>query len=95
MTLTAFAAVGTTQSADERLWMLQLGYFSNLQNALDLKEQLTDAGFEIETISTGDAGEQIYRVIAGWADDPEKFDSLRNRIQDAIGERGYVLENPY
>ncbi len=95
MTLTAYGAVGTTQSADERAWMLQLGYFSNLQNALDLKEQLTDAGFETETIATGDAGEQIYRVIAGWADDPENFDSLRNRIQDAIGERGYVLENPY
>lgn len=75
--------------------MLQLGYFSNLQNALDFKDQLVEAGFEAEAIASGEPGEHSYRVIGGWADDPEAFDALRNRIQDAFGERGYALKNPY
>ena len=75
--------------------MLQVGYFSNLQNALDFNDQMVEAGFEAETVSAGEPGEQSYRVIGGWADDPEEFDALRNRIQDAIGERGYVIKNPY
>ena len=93
--ISAFSAVGPTEPADERAWMLQVGYFSNLQNALDFKDQLVEAGFEAETVSSGEPGEQSYRVIGGWADDPEEFDALRNRFQDAIGERGYVIKNPY
>ena len=77
MTITAFSAVNSVVSANERPWMLQLGFFSNLQNALDYKDELVEAGFEVQTISTGEAGEQQYRVIAGWAEDPEEFDALR------------------
>ena len=91
----AASAADSIEPADERAWVLQLGYFSNLQNALNFKDQLVEAGFEAETISTGEPGKQAYRVIGGFADDPEQFDALRNRIQDAVGERGYVIKNPY
>ncbi len=95
MTVTAFAAVGPMDDINEREWALQLGYFSNLQNALNFKDRLIEAGFEAETVSTGEAGNPGYRVIGGWADDPEQFDALRNRMEDAIGERGYVIKSPY
>ena len=95
MALTAFVAADSTDPVDERSWMLQLGYISNLQQALDLKDQLIDAGFEAETVSSGESGDQGYRVIGGWADDPEEFDALRNRIEDATGDRGSVIKNPY
>ena len=89
------AAAGSNEPGDEHTWMLQLGYFSNLQNALNFKDQLTETGFEAETVSTGEPGARSYRVIGGWAEDPEQFDALRNRIEDATGDRGYVIKNPY
>jgi hypothetical protein len=94
----AWAAVDPSADSPQSLdkpWALQLGYFSNLQNALDLKEQLSDSGFVIEVITTGKPGEQYYRVIGGWAHSPEDFDSLRNKYENATGERGYVVQNPY
>ncbi len=79
----------------EKEWALQLGYFANLQNALDLKDQLTEDGFEAHVLSTGDPGEQYYRVIGGWADEPEDFAALRDRFESVLGDRGYVVKNPY
>jgi len=95
MTITALAETGSTEPVDGRAWALQLGYFSSLQNALNFKDQLTEAGFEAEAVAADEPGKQGYRVIGGWADDPEEFDALRNRLQDAVGERGFVLKNPY
>lgn len=93
--ITSVAAVRSTGPVDERAWVLQLGYFSNLQNALDFKDRLLDLGFEAVAVPTGRPGQQSYRVIGGWADEPEGFDGLRNRLEDATGDRGYVLKNPY
>jgi hypothetical protein len=93
--MTAPAAADSTGVVEEQAWILQLGYFSKLQNALDLKERLVELGFEAVAVPTGGPGEQSYRVIGGWADEPEDFDDLRNRLEDATGDRGYVLKNPY
>lgn len=79
----------------EKRWALQLGYFSNLQNALNLKDQLSESGFDIEVVSTGAPGEQNYRVIGGWADVPEELDKLRSEFENATGDRGYLVKNPY
>jgi len=89
------AAAESTDPVDGQAWMLQLGYFSKLQNALDLKDRLVELGFEAVAIPSGGPGEQSYRVVGGWADEPEEFDDLRNRLEDVTGDRGYVLKNPY
>lgn len=88
-------AVGSMTGDNERAWMLQLAYFSNLQNALNYKQQLNDAGFEVETVAAGTPDKQRYYVIAKWADNPEAFEQLRNRIDDAMGNRGIVVKNPF
>jgi hypothetical protein len=94
----AWAAVDSSAESQQSLemqWALQVGYFSNLQNALDLKEQLIESGFDIQVVSTGAPGEQEFRVIGGWADSPEELDTLRNEFEDATGDRGYLVQNPY
>ncbi len=81
--------------SEEQQWVLQLGYFAQRDNALEFKQVLTEAGFEAVVVTLRDPNEQRYRMIGGWADDPEDFDSLRNRLEDVTGGRGSVLKNPY
>jgi hypothetical protein len=76
-------------------WVLQLGYFAELQNALDYKDRLVEVGFEAQTIMTGEPGEQHYRVIVAYADQPEDFERLQDALESRMGTRGYVLRNPY
>lgn len=94
----AWAAVDSSaesQQSLEKQWALELGFFSNLQTALDFKEQLIESGFDIQVVSTGVPGEQEFRVVGGWADSPEELDKLRSEIENATGDRGYVVQNPY
>jgi hypothetical protein len=94
----AWASVDSSlesRQSSEKQWVLQLGIFANLQNALNYKDQLIEVGFEAETITTTEPGEQRYRVIAGFANDPEEFDQLRDALESKVGERGYVVQNPH
>ena len=95
MAVAALAVADQKDPSRGQQWVLQLGYFADLQNALDYKDRLVAAGFDAETLTSGEPGNQLYRVICGWADEPEDFDSLRNRLEDEIGDRGYVRKNPY
>ena len=63
-------AAADSEALPEQHWVLQLGYFANMQNALRLKRELAEAGFDARTVSTGLPGEQRYLVISGRADAP-------------------------
>ena len=45
-------AVVESSMNSEQEWVLQLGYFANLANALAFKQQLTEAGFEAPAAET-------------------------------------------
>ena len=88
-------AAADTGAEQEQQWVLQLGYFANMQNALRLKQELAAAGFDAQTVSTGLPGKQRYRVISGRADAPGELEELRLRIAEQLGHEGYALHDPF
>lgn len=80
---------------NEHSWVLQLGYFSSLENALTLKQSVSDAGFDVQVISTGLPGEQRYRVISGQAEQKTGLEDLREAIESRTGNLGIFKPNPF
>ena len=98
--VTSFAWASTEPLAEleqtnEQAWVLQLGYFANLQNALDLKELLSDSGFDVQVVSTGKPGDQRYRVISGKAEDSADLQEMREAIAERTGYAAIVVEDPF
>ncbi|MBT8060147.1 MAG: porin, partial [Gammaproteobacteria bacterium] len=90
----AHAAVGELAEAEQQ-YVLQLGFFANLDNALAFKKQLTEAGFEVQTVATGLPGEQRYQVITGQAEDSEDLQELADSIERRTGFESFVVPNPF
>lgn len=78
----------------EHDWVLQLGYFANLDNAVALQEVLAELGFDASLVATGQPGDQRYRVISGRADAPASLDELRDRIEQHTGQQGFATRDP-
>jgi hypothetical protein len=92
----ALASVQDSVAAtEEEQWVLQLGFFSRLNNALNFQRMLAEAGFEASVVSTGEPGEQHYRVISGRATAPENLEALSQSIHRHTGTRGFAVENPF
>ena len=93
--LLASAPLWARQNADpEDDWVLQLGYFANLDNALELQQVLAESGFEVTLVATGQPGDQRYRVITGRADAPAGLDELRDRIEQRTERQGLAVRDP-
>lgn len=95
MAATTAFAVASKVHGQQSDWALQLGYFENRDNAERYVEELTRAGFDIQMLTSGDKNNQRYRIIGGWADQPEDFETLQNRVEDATGSRGYILPSAH
>jgi len=91
---TTWAAVEPLAGAGQQ-WVLQLGYYANLDNALNFQKQLAEAGFETQIVSVGESGEQRYRVITGRADSPAGLADLRETIREATGHDGFAQKDPF
>ena len=90
----AWAAVeGAPESGQQ--WVLQLGYFANLDNALNFKDLLTEAGFEVQVVSTGQPGEERYRVITGRADSAAELADLRETLMQRTGSESFPTKDPF
>ena len=79
---------------DEQQWVLQLGYFANLDNALSFKQQLADTEYEVQVVATGLPGEQRYRVIIGEAYDQADLTGLRTEIERKTGNQAIIVPSP-
>lgn len=78
----------------EDVWVLQLGYFANLDNAMKMQQVLAESGFEVTLVATGQPGDQRYRVVTGRADAPAALDELRDRVEQSTGWRGLAVLDP-
>lgn len=81
--------------ADTQQWVLQLGYFANIDNALNYKARLTEAGFEAQVVSTGLPGEERYRVITGRADSPGELTDLQETLAERLGAESFATKDPF
>mgnify|MGYP000249406276 CR=1 FL=1 len=75
-------------------WVLQLGYFANLDNALNLKSLLTGAGFEVRVLTTGKPGAERYTVVTGRAGRVAELEGLRQEVIEKTGTEGFVTKDP-
>jgi len=81
-------------SALDSSWAVQLGYFANLDNALNLKQRLHEAGFEARVVSTGQAGAERYRVVSGRGESADGLRELLEEIHGRTGFEGFVTRDP-
>lgn len=89
------ASLWARQNADpEDNWVLQLGYFANLDNALALQQVLGESGFDVTLVATGQPGDRRYQVISGRADAPAGLIELRDRIEQHTGRQGFATRDP-
>ncbi|NNK31624.1 MAG: outer membrane beta-barrel protein [Xanthomonadales bacterium] len=75
--------------------MLQLGYFSQLENAQAYRESLTAVGIEAQVVAQGEPGLQYYQVISGSAEQPSHLENLNTHIEALSGARGYAVRSPF
>jgi len=76
-------------------WVLQLGFFANLNYAQTLADRVTEAGFEARIVTAGQSGDQRYRVISGQADSPEGLYDLRAEVEQSLGIVGFAQNDPF
>lgn len=76
----------------DQQWVLQLGYFAQLENALELKQALTDEGFEVQVLATGEPGEQRYRLVSMAVDNKADLSVLKEDIARRTGAQGYAVQ---
>ena len=91
------SSVQATIASDnnEHSWVLQLGYFASLENASTFKQSLSDAGFEVQVVSTGLPGDQRFRVISGQAAQEVGLEDLREAIENRTGNLGIIRPSPF
>ena len=89
-----FDALAKADSTHDSGWVLQVSAFAQRDNALALKDQLDELGFEARVVTSGGAGEQSYRVITGHAATPEGLHALRKLVQQQTGLLGYIRPDP-
>jgi len=93
-TTPAFAASQPLAAAQQQ-WVLQLGYFANLDNALNYRERLIEAGFEAQVVSTGQPGDERYRVISGRAERAADLADLQQQLAERLGAESFPLKDPF
>jgi len=93
------SSVATSKGQEESLaygqtWVLQMGYFANLDNAQGMQQLLTEAGYEAVIYSTGLPGNQRYKVVTGEATDQGEIEQFADDVARRTGLRGIVKPNP-
>ena len=81
---------GSTINSSTQQWVLQVGAFSDSDNANRLYKTVSDAGFTAQTVTTGSTDEQLFKVIAGKSQDQAELLDLQDSIERATGVRGIV-----
>lgn len=81
--------------ADRGDWVVQVGSFSNLDNALRLRERLRDEGFEAfaDRMDT-EAGRTLYRVRVGPMESREQAQRMLDRLEREQDLEGLVAGHP-
>lgn len=79
--------------ADEG-WAVQVGSFSRETNALVLRDQLREAGFDAFARQSGSNGDAIWRVRVGPVPTRDEAESLGQRVEDERGESVLVVSHP-
>lgn len=75
-------------------WAVQLGSFSQVDNARRLEAELRDAGFPafVDAMKTPQGA--MYRVRVGPVLDKNEATRLAARIRERVGMKGFVVSHP-
>lgn len=78
------AAAGTARAAESAAgWVVQLGSFSQKENAERLAKQAAERGFQVSVSPTTAAGRTVHRVRSGAFGSRDEADRLAGRLQAA------------
>lgn len=77
----------------ENGWMVQVGTFTNLQNAARLRDKLKGLGLSVHTDSVTVGGKKAMRLRVGPFADRAKADKAQAQIRKATGVAG-VVQSP-
>jgi hypothetical protein len=92
LVFTPVAQASLAKLPPNQQWVLQLGYFAQRQNALNLKQVMTEAGFEVQVLATGKPGKQRYRLVSMAVDDKSELSALKSEIASQTGTVGYPVQ---
>ncbi len=83
-----------TKSGDARAWAVQVGSFSNPDNALGLRDKLRKKGYSafVEKVSTKKG--EVYRVRVGPEVRRSKAETLQKELQSKLKLEGLVVAHP-
>ncbi|MBA2490497.1 MAG: SPOR domain-containing protein [Gammaproteobacteria bacterium] len=87
-------SAGEQAAARTPAWAVQVGSFSEQENARTLRNQLRASGFAAfeEQVKTG--GEQVFRVKVGPEDDRAHAEALQGKLRSQKDLRGIVVSHP-
>jgi len=75
-------------------WAVQVGSFSQVDNARKLEVKLRDAGFAAFVEAVANPGGTLYRVRVGPLLDKSEAAALADRIKEKTGMEGLVVPHP-
>lgn len=81
-------------AATDAGWAVQLGSFSDADNAEALAAEVGDAGFDAFVQRVQVENGTMYRVRVGPVSDRAAAESLAERVDRDAGERGVVVSHP-
>jgi DedD protein len=84
----------TTKSKDAKAWAVQVGSFSNPDNALGLRNKLRDKGYSafVEKVTTSKG--EVYRVRVGPEVKRSEAEALQQELQAKLKLKGLVVAHP-
>lgn len=84
----------TTKSKDAKAWAVQVGSFSNPDNALGLRNKLRQNGYHafVEKVTTSKG--EVYRVRVGPEVKRSEAEALQQELQTKLKLKGLVVAHP-
>jgi len=91
---TKAASVGEEASSRTSGWAVQVGSFSEHENAQTLRDQLRASGYTAFEEKVKSGGEQVFRVKVGPELDRARAEALQGKLRSQKDLRGIVVSHP-
>ena len=89
----------TTEPASDEViesvaWVIQVGSYADQTNALNLRNQLRDAGFPSFSSAAENAGAEVYRVKVGPISNRREAQEVQKQVESLIGQSTLIRKYP-
>lgn len=88
------ASTPVSTATSDQLWIVQIGSFSQRNNAQALRDKLIKLGYKSFVEASGQGTGQVFRVRVGPVDSRDKAEALRSRLNKQEKRNGLVMAYP-